>query len=129
MAHCSTSRATRSTSPASCAYPIAASGCPFASHQSAARARSSRHQIRLGANQLRPQQLLEEVVVAVPLPMGVQRHQEQVGARQRLQLRRGAALLEDRVAERPGHPLEHGGPRQEAKLVRGTGAPATPTRR
>ena len=29
-----------------------------------------------------------------------------------------AALLEDRVAERPGHPLENGGPRQEAKIVR-----------
>ena len=34
------SRAVRSTSSAACAYPIAASGCPFASHQSAARASS-----------------------------------------------------------------------------------------
>ena len=59
------------------------------------------------------------MVVPVPLPVGVQRHQEQVGARQRLQHRRGAALLEDRVAERPRHPLENGGPREEAKLVRG----------
>ena len=41
--------------------------------------------VRLGSDQLRSEQLLEEMVVAVPLSIAVQRHQEQVGARQRLQ--------------------------------------------
>ena len=37
---------------------------------------------------------------------------------QRLQNRRGAARLEDSVAERPGHRLENSGPSEEAKIVR-----------
>ena len=47
------------------------------------------HEIRFGARQLGSEQFLEQVVVAVPLPVTVQRHQEQVGPRQRLQCRRG----------------------------------------
>ena len=77
----------------------------------------TRHEIRLDSLELRTQQLLEEMVVAIPLPSPVQRHQEQVGTRQRFQHRRGAAPLEDRVAERTRHGLENGGPRQEAELV------------
>ena len=73
------SRAARSTSPAACAYPIAVSGCPFASHQSARASEQTRHEIRLGSLELRAQQLLEEMVVAIPLAGPVERHQEQVG--------------------------------------------------
>src|SRR5207342_2398618 len=78
-----------------------------------------RHELWLGAPQLRSEQLLEEMVVAIGLLVSVQRHQEQVGARQQLQDRRRAARVEDRVAERPGHVLENSGPSQEAKIVGG----------
>ena len=76
-------------------------------------------EIRLGSGQVRTQHLLEKVVIAVPLPVGVQRYHEQVGARERLQNLRRPALLEDRVAERPGHPLENGGTCEETNIVRG----------
>ena len=76
-----------------------------------------RHEIRLQSLELRTEQLSEEMVVAIPLPGTVERHQEQVGARQRFQHRRGAALLEDRVTQRTRHGLEDGGPSQEAKLL------------
>ena len=41
-------------------------------------------EIRVGLGQVRTQQLLEQMVVAVPLPVGVQRYYKQVGVRQRL---------------------------------------------
>ena len=41
-------------------------------------------EIRVGSGQVRTQQLLEQMVVAVPLPVGVQRYYKQVGVRQRL---------------------------------------------
>ena len=58
-------------------------------------------------------------MIAVPPPVGVQRHYEQVGACVRLQNLRRPALLEDRVAERPGNLLENGGTREETNIVRG----------
>ena len=57
------------------------------------------------------------MVVAIPLAGTVKRHQEQVGALERLQRRRRAARLEHGVAERARHALENGGPGQEAQLV------------
>ena len=85
-----------------------------------ARAREQlRHEVWLGPLELGTQQLPEEVVVAVPRPVAVQREQEHVRARERLQDRGGAALLEHRVAEGSRQPLEHRGPRQEAKGLRG----------
>ena len=59
------------------------------------------------------------MVVAVPLPVGVERHQEQVRARQRLEHLRRAACVEHRVAERARQPLQNSGPRQETELVPG----------
>jgi hypothetical protein len=56
-------------------------------------------------------------VVAVPLRATVERHQEQVGARERFESLGRAALLEDDVAERAGHGFEHGGAGQQAELV------------
>ena len=77
------------------------------------------HEIGLGSRQLGSEQFPEEVVVAVPLAGTVQRHQEQVGARQRLKRRGRSGLLENRVAQRPRQPLQHGRSREEAVLVRG----------
>jgi hypothetical protein len=59
------------------------------------------------------------VVIAVPLPIAIERHQEQVGALERFQHRSGVTLLEDRVAQRAGHPLENRSPGEEANVVRG----------
>ena len=58
-------------------------------------------------------------MVAVPLPVGVQRYYEQVRARERLENLRRPALLQDRVAERPRHPLENGGMCEETNIARG----------
>jgi hypothetical protein len=61
------------------------------------------------------QQLREEVVITVPAPLMVQRHQEQVGAVQRLQGglpgRRG--VVHDGITERTAQALEDGGPQQK----------------
>ena len=75
--------------------------------------------LRFGSRQIRTEQLPEEMVVAIPLPTTVERHQEQVGAPQRFQNRRGAALLEDRVTEWPRQPLEDRGASEKAELVGG----------
>ena len=77
-----------------------------------------RHELGFGSPQLRLEQLLEQVVVAVGLACGVQRHQEHVGAGQRLQNRGGAAPLEDSVTERSRQALENSCSCQEAKVVR-----------
>jgi hypothetical protein len=75
-------------------------------------------QVRLGSLQLGAEQLPKEMVVAVPLPIAIQRHQEHVGALQRLQGRRGPARLEDSVAEGARHPLENRRSGEEADLAR-----------
>ena len=76
-----------------------------------------RQEVRFDSPELRPQQLLEEMVVAIPLAGAVKRHHEQVGALERLQRRRRAARVEHGVAERARHALENRGPGQEAQLV------------
>ena len=58
-------------------------------------------------------------MVAVPLPPPVQRHQQQVGPGQLRQGRGGPGQLEHRLAQRPGHPLQHRGPGQEHPLPAG----------
>ena len=67
--------------------------------------------------QLGPQELLEEMVVAVPLPLMIERQDEAVGALQRLQSLGRSLRLEDRVTERAGQTRENGRPCQEAKLL------------
>jgi hypothetical protein len=55
----------------------------------------------------------EQVVVAVPGALGVQRDQEQVGALEVLQHRGPIGPAEDRVAQGAGEPVEDGGSQQE----------------
>jgi len=47
--------------------------------------------------QLGTKQLLEQLVVAVPLPPAIERHEQQVGALQRLQEPARARSVHDRV--------------------------------
>ena len=78
-----------------------------------------RDQLRTLAFQLRQEHVTEQVVVAVPLPPLVQRHQQQVGPGQIGQRRRGSGPVQHRLAQRPAHPLQHRGPGQEGPLPRG----------
>ena len=78
-----------------------------------------RDQLRLPAAQLGQQHVAEQLVVAVPLPVRVQRHQQQVRPRQIRQGRGGPGRVEHRLAQRPAHPLQHRGPGQEHPLPRG----------
>jgi hypothetical protein len=75
--------------------------------------------VRLLFEQVRAQHVGEQVVVAVPLPMVVERDEEQVGPLQRHQPRRAAGLTGDGVAQPTGEPVEDGGPQQEAAHVGG----------
>ena len=76
-----------------------------------------RHEIRLGTLELSAEQLPEEMVVAIPASVAVQRDHEQVRACERLQLRRRAARVQHGVAQRARHAREHRGTGQEAELV------------
>ena len=76
-----------------------------------------RHEIRLGTLELRAEQLPEETVVAIPVPVAVQRDDEQVRACERLQLRSRAARVQHGVAQRARHALENRGTGQEAEFV------------
>ena len=59
-----------------------------------------RDELRLASLELRPQQLLEEMVVAIPLLVAVQRNHEMVRALERRELCRRVARCEHGVAER-----------------------------
>jgi len=58
------------------------------------------------ARELAPQQIAEELVVAVPLAARVERDEEQVRPRHRLQLLRTIVPTGHGVAQRPEQPLE-----------------------
>ena len=58
-------------------------------------------------------------MIAVPLALRVQRHQQQVRPRQIRQGRGRPGLVEHRLAQRAAHPLQHRGPGQEHPLPRG----------
>jgi hypothetical protein len=53
-----------------------------------------------------PEQVTEEVVVAVPLPARVEWHQEEVRAVDIFQLRARVVASGHRIAKRRAHPLE-----------------------
>ena len=65
-----------------------------------------RHHLRLGPLELVPEELAEEVVVAVPLAPPVERHDEAVCALERLERVRRPRRLEHGVAESAAHPLQ-----------------------
>ena len=112
-------------SPAS-AWPIASGSSPSRPNQAPARRWRGR---RLGAGlprQAGAQGVGEQVMVAVPHPLVVQRHQEQVGPLQLLQdplavaaggrcgVRRVTVGGQQGVAQRGAQPVEHAGGQQEA---------------
>ena len=76
------------------------------------------HQLGLVALQLPTQQLPEQRMVAVPLPLAIQRDDQQVGPLQRLKHRGRAGGVQDRVAQRPRQAIQHRGPGQERHLGR-----------
>ena len=79
--------AARSTSPAASACAIASAGSPCASHQALARAVQLGDVVGMLVEQPGPEQVGEQVVVAVPAPPVVERDEEQVGALERLEHR------------------------------------------
>ena len=68
--------------------------------------RQLRRQLGVAHGQLPVQEIAEEVVIPEPLAVGVERHEEEVGASQRFELGRRVLPAEHGVAERPAHPLE-----------------------
>ena len=66
--------------------------------------------------ELVPQQLAEQVVVAVPLALPVEWHHEAVGALERRERGRGPRGLEHRVAQAAAHPVQHRGVHEEPGL-------------
>ena len=122
-------RAASSTSPAAMEYSSASSSMPLRTYQPAARRRSTG--IRLGtlAFQLRQEHVAEQVMVAVPLPPLVQRHQQQVGPGQIGQGRRGPGPgpAPPRTAARTSAPAPRSGSGTPAAA--GRSGPGTPTPR
>ena len=71
--------------------------------------------------ELRPKHVAEQMVVAVPLALTIERDQEEVLALDRLEGASGAGPLHDRVAHRPVEAIEDRGPDEEALPVPGEG--------
>ena len=78
-----------------------------------------RDQLGLAPPELGTEQVAEQVVVAVPLPSAVERDQEEIGPGERLQHRGRAGRVQDRVAQRAAHPVQHGRPGEERHLPGG----------
>ena len=57
-------------------------------------------------------------MAAVPLPVRVERRHEQVGAVQRVESGARSGAVQGGIAQRPGQPLEHGGPDEQVAVVR-----------
>ena len=76
-----------------------------------------RHQLRLALRELLQQQLAEEMVEAERAAVAVERDDEQVRLLERGELQRRAFPVEDGVAERAAHRLEHGAPAKERQPV------------
>ena len=72
----------------------------------------------LTAIELVPQQLAEEVVIAIPLSVLVERHHELVGPFERLEHGGGMIGFEGDIAQRATHRFEHRRPHEELGLLR-----------
>ena len=70
-------------------------------------------QVGIGPSELTEQELPEQRVVAVPLPVPVERHQEGVRLLEGPEPLVGTRFLQDRVAQRSVEPVEHGGAPEE----------------
>ena len=71
------------------------------------------HLIRLRFHQVRLQNLGEEVMIAIPLALVVERDDKQVAALQGLQHSSAIFLFGDGIAQRATQPIENGGLQQE----------------
>ena len=78
-----------------------------------------RGQSGFAAFQLGPEHVAEQVMVAVPLPAVIQRHQQQVRPGQLGQRCGGSGKVQRGFAQRAGHAVEHRGPGQELPLTGG----------
>jgi hypothetical protein len=76
------------------------------------------HELRLAVLELLPQQVAKEMVVAVGAAVPVEWHDEQALLFQRGELERRALSVQDGVAERAGHCLQHGATTQEPEPIR-----------
>ena len=76
------------------------------------------HHVRLAALELVPQQLAEQVVVAIPLAAPVERHHEAVRTLERLERVCRPRRLEHGVAEAAAHAIQHRGVLEELRLGR-----------
>ena len=108
---CSTSSsATVSASAAAAAYSIASSTSPCRSTPG----RRAPTQLGRGlAPELELQKLAEQMVIAVPLPVRVERDQEHVRARELFEHRGRVLAAEDRVAQIGREPSQHRGAQQK----------------
>ena len=73
--------------------------------------------VRLLAQQARPQDICEQVVVSVPLAACVERDHEEIPAIEDLERGLTAILPRDGVAQGTGQPIEDAGPQQEPAHV------------
>ena len=80
-----------------------------------------RHEVGLAPLELDAQDLREQVVEAVPLRAVVEREEEQVRPRERLQGACRSRLSEDRAAQRCAEPFEHRGAEHERLQLRVVG--------
>ena len=74
--------------------------------------------VRFAALELGAQQLAEEMVIAVPLALAVERDHEAVRALEPLELICRSCRLEHRIAQRAAHALQHRRVLEEARLLR-----------
>ena len=68
--------------------------------------------------ELAPKQVLEQVVIAVPHPLSVERDEEEIRTLDLRELERGAVVPEHGVAECAAHSVEHRRPPQEPERAR-----------
>ena len=95
-----------SASPAASACRMASSGSPCRSYQDGRGAVQLGHPLRVQPLQVGAQQVGEQVVVAPPATLLVERDQEQAGPLHRLQHLLAVGAPDDRIAERAGQPLQ-----------------------
>ena len=76
------------------------------------------HGIRLAAHELIAQQLAEQVVVAIPLALAVEWHDEAISMLQRLERVGGPRRLQHDVAKTTAHAIEHGRVLEKLRLDR-----------
>ena len=81
-----------------------------------------RHPIGLRLPQVRLQHLGEEMVIAIPLALVVERNDEEVAAFQSFQHRFAIFLVGDGIAQRTAQAIENGGLQQEVADVVRAGA-------